>query len=75
MAGRKTAQQEEKRKRVFHNAPPTYFDADGAVAFCGGRLSAVAQAGMAPQLLHRLIIWAVALWQQRMPYRGRLLPT
>jgi hypothetical protein len=30
---------------------------------------------MAPQLLHRLIIWAVAVQQQRMPHRGRLLPT
>ena len=40
-----------------------------------GDRGAVAQAGMAPQLLHRLIIWAVAVQQQRMPHRGRLLPT
>jgi hypothetical protein len=40
-----------------------------------GDRGAVAQAGMAPQLLHRPIIWAVAVQQQRMPHRGRLLPT
>ena len=48
MAGRKTAQQEEKRKRVFHNAPPTYFDADEAVAFYNRRAEAIKRASPRP---------------------------
>jgi hypothetical protein len=48
VAGRKTAQQEEKRKRVFHNAPPTYFDTDGAVAFYNRRAEAIKRASPRP---------------------------